>query len=72
MIPYAEPGLLSEASLTSSSQCPEAVEPAEAKIDSCRPWGQLAREVHYGKLKLKLVCCSGACLGSGGVKENGK
>lgn len=64
MIPYAEPGLLSEASLTSSSLCPEVAEPAEAKIDSCRPWGQPAREVHYGKLKLvcwkengKLMCC---------------
>lgn len=56
MIPYAEPGLLSEASLTSSSLCPEAAEPAEDVIDSCRPRGQPAGEVHSGKLKL--VGCS--------------
>lgn len=55
MIPYAEPGLLSEASLTSSSLCPEAPEPAESVIDSCRPWGQPAGEVHSGKLKFE-VC----------------
>lgn len=55
MIPYAEPGLLSEASLTSSSLCPEAAEPAEDVIGSCRPQGQPAGEVHSGKNKL--VCC---------------
>lgn len=42
MNPYAEPGLLSEASLTSSSLCPEAAEPAEDVIDRCRPPGQPA------------------------------
>ena len=51
MIPYAEPGLLSEASLTSSSLCPEAAQPAEDVIDSCRPRGQLVEEVHSGKFK---------------------
>ncbi len=51
MIPYAEPRLLLEASLTSSSLCPEAAEPAEDVIDSCRPLGQSAGEVHSGKLK---------------------
>lgn len=56
MIPYAELGLLSEASLTSSSLCPEAAEPAEDVIDSCRPRGQPVGEVHSGKLKL--ACCS--------------
>lgn len=40
MIPCAEPGLLSEALLTISSLCPEAEEPAEDVIDSCRPLGQ--------------------------------
>lgn len=52
MIPYAEPGLLSEASLTSSSLCPEVAEPAEVVIGSCRPRGQAAGEVHSGKCKL--------------------
>lgn len=42
MNPYAEPGLLSEASLTSSSPCPEAAEPAEDVIGRCRPLGQPA------------------------------
>lgn len=51
MVPYAEPGLLSEASLTSSSPCPEAAEPAEDVIDSCRPRGQLVGELHSGKFK---------------------
>lgn len=42
MNPYAEPGLLSEASLTSCTLCPEAAEPAEDVIDRCRPPGQPA------------------------------
>lgn len=42
MNPYAEPGLLSEASLTSSSLCSEAAERAEGVIDRCRPLGQPA------------------------------
>lgn len=64
MNPYAELGLISEASLTSSSLCPEAAEAAEGVIDRRRPAGSVGRieEMLSGKT------CASVWHGTMGVK----